>query len=137
VTGTRTRLLPLLGLVIALALAYAINRMLYIQERNFRFTSNFKLYLIWLLVCGLLLIVIWLALGWITLSLSHRSALVSIVFLVVGLSVFSYPFLWQSFTWIPNLMVYWIDTPLSYTGSYIVVLGFLNLFLPINRSEKS
>lgn len=136
-TGTRTRLLPLLGLVIALALAYAINRMLTIQERNFRFTSNFKLYLIWLLVCGLLLIVIWLGLAWITLSLSHRSALVSIVFLVVGLLVFSYPFLWQSFTWIPNVVVYWIDTPLSYTGSYIVVLGFLNLFLPINRSEKS
>ena len=136
-TVTRTRLFPLLGLVIALALAYAINQWLYVQERNFRFTSNYKLYLVWLLVCGLLLIIVWLALGWITLSLSHRSALVSIIFLVVGLLVFSYPLLWQSFRWIPTLVNYWIDTPLSYTGIFIVVIGFLNLLRPINRSEKS
>jgi hypothetical protein len=123
--------------VIALGLAYAINQWLTIQERNFRATSNYVQWVIWLLVCGLLLIVIWLALAWITLSLSHRSALVSIVFLVVGLLVFSYPLLWQSFRWIPTLVNYWIDTPLSYTGIFIVVVGFLNLLRPINRSGKS
>ncbi len=138
---TRTRFIPLVGLVIALALAYALNQWLDIQERNFHFTFISGQYFAWLLVCGLFLIAIWLALAWITLRLSRRSTLVSVIFLVLGLLVFSYPLLFQRFTWILNLrpiiINYWIDTPLSYTGIFIVVLGFLNLLLPINSSVKS
>jgi len=137
VNATRTKFIPLLGLVIALALAYAINQWLNIQERNVHLTFNSGQYHVWLLVCGLLLIAIWLALAWITLRLSRRSALVSVIFLVMGLLVFSCPLLFPWFTWIPILTRYWIDTPLSYTGIFIVVLGFLNLLLPINSSVKS
>jgi len=136
-SDTRTRFIPLLGLVIAIALAYAINQWLTLQERNFRVTSNYKLYSVWLLVSGLFIIIVWLALGWITLKLGHRSVLVSIIFLVAGLLVFSYPILWQSFRWIPTLVIYWTDTPLAYTGIFIVVIGTLNLLRMINRSEKS
>ena len=136
-TKTRSRFIPLLGLLVVLALAFVLNRWLYIQGHSGFPFFYLRMIYIWNLVGGLFLITVWLALAWITLILSRRSNLVSIIFLAVGLLVYSYPGLNLWFSWLPVLVtLYSTSTPFSYTGIFIVVLGVLHLLLPINSSAK-
>ena len=138
-TGPLNRLIPLLGLLASLALAYGLDQWLYIQSRNARVTSNFAQLYIWDIVCGLLLIAIWSALAWVTLILSRRSVVVSLIFVALGISVYCYPYFYMA-NWLPGIpfLPYLpLQSTLSFTGLFIAVLGILHLLLPISGSENS
>jgi len=137
VTATRTRFIPLLGLLIVLALAYGLDQLYFGQLRAAGLTSDYARLYIWEMVIGLFLIVIWLTLGWITLVRSRRSVLVSVIFLALGFLIYCYPYLYimTPWWWLPPIFRAF-HTPLSYTGIFVSVLGALHLYLTIDSSEK-
>jgi hypothetical protein len=136
-TGARTKFIPLLGLLIVLALAYGLYQWLFVQWRVARGEGAFPRLFIAELASGMFLIVIWLALGWITLGRSQRSVLVSVIFLALGFLVYFYPYLQQLIPWLPFIIIFNAYQPLSYTGIFISVLGVLHLLLPASSPVKS
>jgi hypothetical protein len=138
VTEARSRFLPLLGVLIALVLTFALNQWLYDQARLVRITSGYARLYVLEIISGLFLIIVWLALAWITLVRSQRSALVSIIFLALGFFIYCYQYIWilGIWSWLP-LLFKSFDTPLSYTGIFIAVLGGLHFLLPASSSAKS
>jgi hypothetical protein len=126
----------LVGMLITLLAAYALDRWLFRTMQLATKTSNYVYLYVWTLGSGLVLLAVWLGLGWITLARSRRSLLVSIQFLIVGSLIYYYPLLQISFVLLPYLFT-GVRTPLSYSGLFIAFLGLLHLFLPIEISQRS
>ena len=136
----RSKYSSLLGMAIAVILFIGMDKWLYRQERLARQTPDFQLYVIWMVISGFAIFVILCVLSWVTLLKSQRSYPISILFLVVGIIVYTYPvlYLWLPL-WIPWLPVPYIsayDSPFPYTGIFIAVLGFLHLFLPAEANNS-
>jgi hypothetical protein len=130
----RSKYAALIGMFIALILFFGLDRWLDQQAQLARRTSDFRTYMIWIIVVGLVLGILLYTLSWLTLLKSQRSTAISIIFMLIGLLVYLYPvlYLWAP-SWIswPHLSyLYTYSTPVAYTGIFIAVLGFLHLSLP-------
>jgi hypothetical protein len=130
----RSKYSSLIGMVIGLFLFFGIDRWLDRQVRIAQKNAHFQPYMIWIIVSGLAICALFYALSWLTLFRSQRSVSISIIFIVVGLIVYTYPvlYLWTP-QWIPWLNLPYIsayNTPLPYTGIFITALGILHLSLP-------
>jgi hypothetical protein len=136
VKKVRTRYLPIVSVLFSVVLAYGLDQLYFSQSRAARLTSDYAQLYIWEMAIGLFLIVIWLALGWITLVRSQQSVLVSVIFLALGFLIYCYPYLYimTAWSWLPPIFRAF-HTPLSYTGIFIFVLGVLHLFLPTNNGD--
>lgn len=126
----RSRYSSLIGMIIALCMFFGIDRLLARQARIARQSSDFQQYMVWIIGIGLAIGVLLFVLSWLTLSRSQRSYQISFVFIVIGLLVYIYPILYLWIGWLHLPYLYNYDTPISYTGIFISVLGVLHLSLP-------
>ena len=130
-------LTSLLSVVITLALAFGVDKWLFIQERVARQNANMTPVLIWTIFGGLVLSVIWVAFSWIILVKSRRNRPVSVILIVIGLVTFIWYQLQYLFPGWPEQLFLLQPRPinLQYTGIFITALGFLNILLPNNNSQ--
>ena len=130
----RSKYSSLMGTVIALALLFGLDKWLDRQARLARLNSDYQSYMIWIIMIGLAIGVVWFLLSWLTLLKSERSYLISIIFIFVGLIVYIYPvlYLWNPawIAWLSLPYLYGFNAPVAYTGIFIAVLGLLHLSLP-------
>jgi uncharacterized membrane protein len=81
-------LTSILSVVITLALAFGIDKWLFIQERAARQNANMTQVLIWTIFGDLVLGAIWVAISWIILVKSRRNRPVSVILIVIGIVTF-------------------------------------------------
>ncbi len=121
-----------IGALIVLVIAFLLDKWLFSQTRLAHSNPASTWYqdpiFVWTFVSGIILFALWIGLGWIVLARSQRSLPVSIIFLIVGLIIYLFPFLQMIFIWLPYLFTN-VRTPLSYSGLYIAILSILQLLI--------
>lgn len=130
-------LASILSVVITLALAFGVDKWLFIQERVARQNANMTPVLIWTIFGGLVLIVIWMALSWIILVKSRRNRPVSVILISIGLVTFILYQLQYLFPGWPEQLFLSQPRPinLQYTGIFVTALGILNILLPNHNCQ--
>ena len=132
----------LIGLIAALGIAWGFDALIqYLNNRN-QVTVSLSLLITWCLALfALLLAAIWLLLAWFVLSQAPRNIWISLVFLIVGLFIVTYPAL--VFTplfccWVPYIGPLQISRTmyLFSSGGFIAIIGLLNLVLPSPRTAN-
>ncbi len=128
-----TQIVPLAGMVIALLLAFGLDRViLLLREENARaLTAGYAL--LWTYVlANLVLAICLLMLFWIIAARGERSKLVAVIFLIVGIPVLFAPVIYftPAFAGL-NLTDYLLpDTLLYQAGVFMAAIGLLSLILP-------
>ncbi len=129
---TLDRIIFPIGVLVILVVAFLLDKWLFNQTRLARSnpaqTWCQDPIFVWTVVSGLILFIVWLGLGWIALARSQRSLPISIIILIVGLTIYLYPFLQMIFIWLPYIFTN-IRTPLSYSGLYIAIISILQLLI--------
>ncbi len=120
-----------LSMLATLAIAYGIDRWIYYQQRIARQNGTMAQAYAWVIIGGLILLIIWLVLGWFTLLRSDRIPAISILYIVVGLLAFLwFPLQLVSVFWITHLYLFPnFVYNLQFSGLFIAVLGCLTLFI--------
>lgn len=125
-----------LAMVATLTLVYGIDNWLDYQEKIAFNTNSYTPLLAWTLVSRMFLIVVWLALYWITFVWAQRDVRVGVFHLIVGFVIVIYPATQMFVPGLPFLFTSY-DTSLSYTGIFFSLLGILLLLQPIPSSVDS
>ncbi len=128
----RSFITTILGMLGTLAISYGIDQWLTYQQRITRQDMNFHLAYTWVILGGLLLMIVWSALGWLALVKSQRILAVSIIYIVIGILAFIwFPLELVSVFWITHLYLFPnLVYNLQYSGLFIAALGILTLFIP-------
>ena len=115
-----------------LAISYGIDRWLSYQQRIARQYSTFSQAYAWEIVGGLVLLLVWLAIGWFVLVKSRRILAISIIYIVVGVLAFLwFPLQLVSVFWITHLYLFSTFVyNLQYSGLFIAALGVLTILTP-------
>jgi len=128
-----------LSMLATLAIAYGIDRWVTYQQRIARRDLSIAQAEIWVIVGGLVLLLVWLALGWFILAKRRRMVAVSVVYILVGLLAFLWfplelvSVFWSRYLFLfPNLVY-----NLQYTGLFIAALGILTLVFPNRDANRA
>lgn len=132
----------MIGLIAVLGIAWGFDALIqYLYNRN-ELTFSLSLTITWsLALFALLLAAILLLLAWFVLSQAPRNIWISLVFLIVGLFIVTYPAL--AFTplfccWVPYIGPLQISRTmyLFSSGGFIAIIGLLDLVLLSPRTEN-
>ena len=122
-----------LSMLATLAIAYGFDRWIAYQQRIARRDFTMATAYTWVIIDGLVILLVWLALGWFSLVKSRRIPAISIIYLAVGL---------LAFLWFPLALVLpffgalhlfhfsTIPSNLQYSGLFVATLGVLTLLSP-------
>ena len=132
----------LIGLIAVLGIAWGLDALIqYLNNRN-QVTVSLSLLITWCLALfALLLAAIWLLLAWFVLSQAPRNIWISLVFLIVGLFIVTYPAL--VFTplfccWVPYIGPLQLSGTkyLFSSGGFVAIIGLFRLILP-NKDKNN
>jgi hypothetical protein len=128
-----------LSMLATLAIAYGIDQWIYYQQRIARRDMSFPQAYLWAIIGGVVLLVVWIALGWFVLAKSRRIRSVSIIFIVTGILAFLwFPLEEVSVFWITHLFLFPnFVYNLQFSGLFIAVLGCLTLFIPKGNPARA
>ena len=132
-----SKIIALLAIPAALAFAEGIESLLAYQQKYAYASFEYTPYFLTWFAAGLVLVAVWFALGWLVLFITKRSALVSLVYLVIGLLILIIPIISllgmsSGLGWISGSVIfmhtYLLPEHVNLTGAYMAVLGLLNIF---------
>jgi len=132
-----SKIIALLAIPAALAFAEGIESLLAYQQKYAYASFEYTPYFLTWFAAGLVLVAVWFALGWLVLFITKRSALVSLVYLVIGLLILIIPFisilgmsigLCCTSESVIFMHTYLLPEHVNLTGAYMAVLGLLNIF---------
>jgi hypothetical protein len=126
--------MPLLALVVTIALLYGMDSFLDYQSRVASRELTFKPFILMTLISHIILLVIWLALYWITFIWGEPNTTVGVIFLIVGFVIVLFPIIQITIPGVPFLFSSY-TTSLQYTAIYITLLGILLLLKPQRSSN--
>ena len=129
---TRSFIASTLSMLATLAIAYGIDEWIYYQQRIARQNATFFRAYTWVIIGGLILLIIWLVLGWFVLFKSRRILAISIIYIIVGLLAFLWlPLELVSQFWAIHLYLFSFEVyNFQYTGLFLAALGVLMLLPP-------
>jgi hypothetical protein len=120
------RYISLLGILVAIALAYGLDRWLD-NQRNFALrTTDITPLILWTLAIHFLLITVFLGLFWIIFRWNMSDTGLGSIILIIGIATVIYPALQISVPALPSIITSF-NSLLSYTGIFISFLGVLKL----------
>lgn len=130
----RYRILSLLGIVVVLAIAWEMDRLLAYQTKLASATFNYTQLFVLSAACVLVMVALWFGLGWSAIFKSGYSRLIWITFLVVGLFwalvLYAWPVIpWTAFRHAIAFTLSGRSAMMRSTGMFLAVLGLLNLAL--------
>jgi hypothetical protein len=118
--------ISLLGILVAIALAYGLDRWLD-NQRNFALrTTDITPLILWTLAIHFLLITVFLGLFWIIFRWNMSDTGLGSIILIIGIATVIYPALQISVPALPSIITSF-NSLLSYTGIFISFLGVLKL----------
>ncbi len=128
----RSLITSTLSMLATLAIAYGIDRWLSYQQRIARRDATFAQAEIWVMIGGLVVLLVWLALGWFILVKNRRILAVSIIYIIVGVLAFLWlPLQFVSEFWIIHFYLFYTFVyNLQYSGLFIAALGVLTILIP-------
>ena len=127
--------MPLLALVVTIALLYGIDVFLDYQNRAAYRGDTVVQVIILTFVGHVILLIVWLALYWITFIWGEPNTAMGVIFLIVGFVIMIFPIIQVSFTGVPFLFTSY-GTNLQYTAIFIMFLGILLLLKQPQRSSN-
>jgi len=134
---TISKIIALLAVPAALAFADGIESLLAYQQKYAYATFEYTPYFLTWFAAGLVLVAVWFALGWLVLFMAKHSALVGLIYLVIGLLILIIPFISllgmsSGLDWISGsvsfMHTYLLPEHVNLTGAYMAVLGLLSIF---------
>ncbi|MBE0411725.1 MAG: hypothetical protein IBX69_18515 [Anaerolineales bacterium] len=123
------RYISILCILVAIALAYGLDRWLD-NQRNFAFrTTDITPLILWTLAIHFLLIAVFLGLFWIIFRWKKPDTSPGLIILIIGIATVIYPALQIFVPAMPSIFTSF-NSILSYTGIFISFLGILKLLKP-------
>lgn len=119
-------IISLVAMLSMLAIAYGLDRVLQIQQREAIATFQFAPYLLLSILGVLVFVATWLAFSWFILIIMMPSMMIGVTYGVVGLTILLYPFVSLLFPPLP-ILPYSFEPRFTYTSVFITVIGLLTI----------